>query len=326
MTISKKCRENTDNFLRSYSIQKALSQVSGYDESQSEEISAVSGDSETASVKPFNTDLKSGQIRLLADVSRLTYVLLLRRGEDNAFITMAFSHYDFPATNEELSLERYAGCYLNVLQVWNTRSMQDETLHRSWLCGTLPESVCEDVWNFWLFLATGSPMPEHLRDKIGIPIEQDDDIRLEYMREERQPFAAIELANLKSDIEENGRNTDDWFEMDRYILPSLWSSETLSLAAADEKPNISRKCAIYGRDETLYLEYSPEENKVWIAIYDANNEHASGLDNAEIVDVKGNPLGIINGWKCVFDVGKDFDGSIGIRTADGTVYMLEAIS
>ena len=327
MNTMEKCRENTENFLRSYSIQKALSKVSGYDESQPTTLPA---DVETAPVKPFNTDLKPGQVRLLADVSRLTYVVLLRRWGDDAFVTMAFSHYDFPATDEELSLERYAGYYLNVLQIWNTRSLQDETLQKSWLCGTLPEETSKDAWDFWLSMTMGSPMPEHLKDKTGIPIEDEDDIRLEYIREEWLPFAEIENADLES-MESGADNqddeADDWLEMDRYILPSLWSSDPMPLAAADEKTNISKKCAIYGRDEILHLEYSPEEKKVWIAIFDAKDEKRSfELDKAEVVDVKGKTLGTIDGWKTSFDVAPDFDGSIGIRTEDGTVYTLEEIS
>lgn len=325
MKTTDKCLENTENFLRSYLIQKDLSQVSGCEPRPA----TLPADLKTAPVKPFDTDLKCGQVRLLADVSRPTYIVLLRRQGDDAFVTMAFSHYDFPATNEELSLERYAGCYLNVLQVWNTRALYDETLRRSWLCGTLPGAVCDDAWDFRLSITTGSPMPEHLIDKTGTPIEQSDDIRLEYLREETLPFAGIRTADQESaesatDEEEN--NAANWFDMDRYFLPSPLPAETMALAAADEKKNINTRCAIHGREETLCLEYSPDENKVWIDVFDAGaGNRVLTLDHAAIVNVKGKELGTIQGGECMFDVEPSFDGSIGIRTEDGTVYILEEL-
>ncbi len=81
------------------------------------------------SLNPFNTDLDCGQIRLLRDVERITYVVLLRRWERDSFVAMTFSHYDFPATDEEFKPDFDGGIYLNTLQAWNTRTLQDETLY-----------------------------------------------------------------------------------------------------------------------------------------------------------------------------------------------------
>ena len=329
MNLREKSRQNTENFLKSYLIQKDLSRVSGYDESQELETSA---EVPATPVKPFDEDLQCGQIRLLADVDRITYIVLLRRWGDNAFVTMAFSHYDFPATDEEMSLERDAGLYLNVLQVWNTRTLLDETLKKSWLCGTLPEDMCGDAWTFWLALTTGSELPDRLVEKSGTPVEDEDDVRLEYLREEMAVFAGVDSADLAlaetssadaaPETATGGDSFPDW--MNGLILPPLWhNEEAFALAAGGEQENILKTCVIDGCNELLCLEFSPEEETVWIDILSADAQDVvTTLDGSEIVDAYEHVLGVIRNGKCKLKVGRDFDGGIAVRLRDGTVRIL----
>ena len=330
MNTMEKCRQNTENFLRSYHIQKAMSEVSGYDETQGPKISA---NVPSTPIRPFNEDLQCGQIRLLADVDRITYIVLLRRWNDNAFMTMAFSHYDYPATDEEMSLERDVGLYLNVLQAWNTRSLMDETLKKSWLCGTLSEEQCSDAWTFWLALTTGSELPERLREKSGIPIEDENDIRLDYLQEEMAVFSAVDSADLtlaetssaekSPETEAESSSSLDW--MNGLILFPLWNrNEPMPLAAGGEKKAIRKKCVIDGRKEILHLAFSSEEGTAWIDIFSADDSDFSvALDGSKIVDADECELGTILDGSCMLTVGKDFDGRIAIRLKDGTICTLE---
>ena len=329
MNTMEKCRQNTENFLRSYLIQKAMSEVSGYDEALGLETSA---DIPSTPIRPFNEDLQCGQIRLLADVDRLTYIVLLRRWNDKAFMTMAFSHYDFPATDEEMSLDRDVGLYLNVLQAWNTRSLMDKTLKKSWLCGTLSEEQCNDAWTFWLAMTIGSELPERLKEKSGIPVEDEDDVRLEYLQEEMAVFAKVDSMDLtlaetssadeSPETEAEGSSALDW--LNGLILPPLLHrQDAMALAAGSEQENILKTCAIDGRAEFLCLEFSPEEETVWIDILSADGQGiATTLDDSEIVDSDEQVLGVIRNGKCKLRVSRDFDGSIAIRLKDGTICIL----
>ena len=329
MNTMEKCRRNTENFLRSYHIQKAMSEVSGFDESQDLKTSA---DIPSAPVRPFHEDLQCGQIRLLADVDSVTYIVLLRRWGDNAFVTMAFSHYDFPATDEEMSLEREVGMYLNVLQVWNTRTLMDETLRKSWLCGTLPEEMCSDAWTFWLALTAGSELPDRLREKSGTPIEDENDVRLEYLQEEMAVFAKVDSMDLAlaetpsteeaPEVKAEDNPFLDW--LNGLILPPLWRSEdSLALAAGGEKDIIQKKCAIESREEILSLEYAPKKNAVWIHVFSADRTISTSLDGTQIIKADERSLGTIQNGECVLNVEKGFDGSIALRLKDGMVCLLE---
>lgn len=319
MNISEKSKLNTLNFLRSYAIQKAMSEVSVPDEAL--DVAPVRNDA-SAGVRPFDIELKCGQIRLLADVNRLTYIVLLKEWGDNAFVTTAFSHYDFPATDEEFALERNYGAYLNVLQVWNTRTLRDEILKRSWVCGTLSESVRRTVWDFWLSLSAGKELPIQIRERSGVPIESRNDVRLEYMREEAEVFAVIEAADLND--AEAGNKLNSWFN-DNLILPPLWQPEELVLAAGDEKQNIRLKCVVDGRPEILALQYSQSEKKVWIRVFSPAMERSDALDGAGIVDAAQKTLAVIAGDRCEFPAPDGFDGAVAVRTADGAIRTLSVL-
>ena len=191
--MNMKRETNTNHFLCSYKIQKRMSTVSGFDETQNMRTGK--------SVKlhpqnPFDTNLKEGQIRLLSQLDRITYVVLLRRWEEDAFVVMTFSHYDFPATDEEIKHEFDGGMYLNTLQAWNTRTLLDETLKKSWLIGELPASDCSDAWDFWEHLMTGRDLKAELLEKTGLPITSADDPRIQYMKEELAAFDQLDDAEL----------------------------------------------------------------------------------------------------------------------------------
>ena len=331
MTVAQKRENNTNNFLRSYLMQKDLKKISGYDEPDSWNTSA---DIEAASVADFNTDLHPGQIRLLADLDQITYILLLRRWEEDAFVVTAFSHYDFPATDEEMMLEGNRGSYLNTLQIWNTRTLRDDTLKRSWLCGNLPEDICLEAWEFWTSFINGKKLSDHILQKSGTPISAADDIRLEYMREEMAAFAGIDASDLIDD-EKSATSVsiaasctatkvqDNWPEWlgEKYMLPPLWKNDAEILAAGDEKENIHINCHIYERDELVAIDWSPAEKSLWINIFNSDKSNfSSALDNAKIINASGNILGIIKNGQCKISRIKNFDGTIGILDADNTIY------
>lgn len=320
MNVKKICSRNTQDFLRSYQIRKAMESVSGFDESQLQETTISVSVSE---IKPFDLDLQCGQIRILADVEQLTYVLLLKRWSRDAFLVTAFSHYDFPATDEEMSLERYVGAYLNVLQIWNTHVLQDEKLRKGWCCGTLPEDLRHDAEKFWQTLASGQSVEDSLLVRSGTPIVDSDDPRLRYMLEEGSTFSEIDGGDLNF-AQRKVPSASDLFDSNLMLLP-LWENG-MALAAGEGEKIIHKNCVIDGCLEKLILHYSAEENSVWIDIFTGDlSTRTSSLDGAKIVDSRENILGVIADGRCKFVAGAEFDGSIALCKKDGRVCILTEI-
>lgn len=326
MNLTEIQNRNTENFLQSYNIRCKMREVSGYDEEISEGNFA---DCKIPAIKDFDKTLAAGQVRLLPDAKELTYVLLLHEWEDNAYVVSAFSHYAAPATDEELQIAPDAGLFLNTLQMWNTRTLRNEILEKSWLIGNVSEEICEDAWLFWSSMITGEELPERLLSRTGIPISDDEDIRLEYMAEESQIFSEIDANDLdfSEEIDEDyGEfSLPDWLQP-KLVLPALWSEKQTAFAAGDEKENIRIKCNISETDNNLLVEYSQAEGALYLEVYDKNfSQESRALDGAQVIDAEENILGVIQDGFCKINDLFDFDGSFGIKTQEGKIYTAEEI-
>ena len=170
-----KRQQATKNFLQSYRIRKAFEQVSGYDENEDMTTTTTT----TATVSPFDEVIEKGQIRLLSQCELPVYVLVLKEWEKGIHLVSTYSAYDFPATNEELS------CGRSVVQVWNTRTIFDEVLKKSWLCGKAKESDVKDVFDLWAHSLGNRKLSEDLVERTSAPLDEqsEDDIKTiaEYM-------------------------------------------------------------------------------------------------------------------------------------------------
>ncbi|HCG25263.1 MAG TPA: hypothetical protein DE060_18710 [Lentisphaeria bacterium] len=315
--MNMKREKNTNHFLCSYKIQKRMSEVCGFDETQNMQTGK--------SVKlhpqnPFDTNLKEGQIRLLSQLDRITYVVLLRRWEENAFVVMTFSHYDFPATDEEFKPQFDGGMYLNTLQAWNTRTLQDETLKKSWLIGNLPASDCSDAWDFWEHLMTGRDLKSELLEKTGLPITLSDDPRIQYMKEELAAFDQLDDAELTEESD-----TAIWFN--RIELPPLWQEEEIALAAGDEKQDFIAECTPYGYDEFVSIVFSPREKTLRVNIYTADQRDVSHtFDSWEFISEDCTVLASVHDGFCIVRDVESFDGKCALRNpVNHSVIILENI-
>ena len=318
VTLLEKQQHNTDKFLTSYEIRKKLSEVSGYDETLSQETSDTIV---SAPVKEFDTELKCGQVRLLADMEEITYLLLLKKWDDNSYLATAFSHYNFPATNEELALGCYAGAYLNVLQIWNTRTLQNSILEKSWVCGEVTEKVCSEAWQFWTSLINGTRLSDEILARTGTLIEDEADPRIEYMREEMSFWARIDEMDFElAQAAEEEPSFPVWDE-NRLMIPRLWAQEDLSLAAGEEKKNIYLNCHIDEHNELVKVIWDPEEKTLRLTIFDGA-QRTKSLDGAKVVDVNENCLGVIAEGKCFIKELHDFDGCFALLLENGEIALL----
>lgn len=315
--INLKREKNTNHFLCSYKIQKKMSSISGFDETQDMRTPATL---KLHPQNPFDTNLQEGQIRLLSQLERITYVVLLRRWEEDSFVVMTFSHYDFPATDEEFKPEFNGGMYLNTLQAWNTRTLQDETLKKSWLIGNLPALDCSDAWDFWEHLMTGRDLRSALLEKTGLPITSADDPRIQYMKEELAAFDQLDDEELteKSD-------TPSWFN--RIELPPLWQEEEIALAAGDEKQDFIAECTPYGYDEFVSIIFSPREKILRVNFYTADQSDVSHtFDSWELISEDCTVLASVHDGFCIVRDVESFDGKCALRNpVNHSVIILENI-
>lgn len=313
--INLKREKNTNHFLCSYKIQKKMSSISGFDETQDMRTPATL---KLHPQNPFDTNLQEGQIRLLSQLDRITYVVLLRRWEEDAFVVMTFSHYDFPATDEEFKPEFDGGMYLNTLQAWNTRTLLDETLKKSWLIGNLPASDCSDAWDFWENLMTGRDLRFELLEKTGLPITSADDLRIQYMKEELAAFDQLDDAELTEESD-----TPSWFN--RIELPPLWQEEEIALAAGDEKQDFIAECTPYGYDEFVSIIFSPREKILRVNIFTSDQSDVSHtFDSWELISEDCTVLALVYDGFCMVRDVESFDGKCALRNpANRSIIILE---
>lgn len=331
--ILKKQRKNTEDFLGSYLIRRKLSEVSGYDENNSCEVSEPV---ELAPINDFHPQLEVGQIRLLSQTENMTYVVLLQRWEEDSFLTMAFSHYDFPATDEEFKPQFDRGLYLNTFQAWNTRTISDKVLAESWHIDDLPESDLQDARDFWHHLITGAELPERLLERSGVPITKENDIRIEYMQKEMQNFAKIEMLEAENEQNSDNEILENTEQENIYILkldiPPVFLSQNkhnnagrgYSLAAGGEECLLFVKCKPFGYDEVCTIEYEKDENILRVKFYTSDQKAYSHLfDKWEIIDEEENILGVIANGRCIIENLSDFDGKCALRSPQGEIVIFD---
>lgn len=277
-------KKHVASFVTSYFMHKKMEEVSGFYEN---------GDFSTTvkpvEKNPFDEELEAGQIRLLADTERITYVALLKRWGDDAFIVMPFSRYNSPATDEELKTNFDGGLYLRVLQAWNTRTLQDTTLKKSWCIGTLPQNDLDDAWTMWEATIADVTLSDDILQRTGLPIYRKQDPRLKYKREELVNFARIDaedLALLETVPATTQKNT--------ITLWKLLDRRSAALAAGDEKNNLAFNLEIAEPKATIFIEYSQHDKRLFFDVYDANGAPTTMLDGCIILDAADDrQLGVI---------------------------------
>lgn len=319
-TIWEKRRHNSEDFLQSYCIIRKMSEVSGYDEDASFEVSKPV---ELAPINPYDPQLEVGQIRLLSQTEFTTYVVLLQRWGKEAFLTMAFSHYNSPATDEEFKPQYNRGLFLNTLQAWNTRTISYKTLRKSWHVDNLPEKDLQDARDFWNHFITGAELPERLLERSGIPIMEGDDIRIQYIQEEMQNFAPIE--KLEMEYEQSSEEADESISsLFPLRFPSVYPEPQLRLAAGGEECLLFVKCKPFGYDEVCTIEYEKDENILRVKFYTSDQKAYSHLfDKWEIIDEEENILGVIANGRCIIENLSDFDGKCALRSPQGEIVIFD---
>lgn len=145
-------------------------------------------------VRPFDTDVAAGQIRILADLERLTYVVVLPWGE-GVWAIIPFSHFRSPATDKELLAEEADDAPLlqKVYQVWNMRTLHTRIVQRGWVDGEVSAADRTALSAMAQYHLLGTDLPAELVTRTGVPVSAPSDPRREYIKDAMGLF--LELAN-----------------------------------------------------------------------------------------------------------------------------------
>ena len=269
-------KKYVSDFMKAYLLTKKLQDAS-VDDNENQETTVP-----LCKTHPFDTHLEAGQVRVLRHTQRVTYVVLLKRWEDDSFVVTPFSFYSVPATDEELKTVWDGGLFLRVLQVWNTRTLQDETLYKSWLVGYLPAQDVKDAWRCWEASLGGEPLSDSILKRTALPIIHSNDPRLEYKRQELTNFARVDAEDLET-LEK----------------PRIWTIQSFfnrqnALAAASAEDNPQFIYSIEEKNLIIFIEYSLHDKVLSCEVSTKDGKPRTELDGCQVMEVKGqNVLGVI---------------------------------
>ena len=293
-------KKSVTDFLASYLMDRELASVPVFDED--EDMTTVGTVCEAGA---YDKDLAEGQIRLVKDTERITYVVLLRRWEADSFLVMPFSWYNDPATEEEFRCEFDGGLFLRVLQAWNTRTLQDETLEKSWLIGELPEKDMEDAWNFWQYTLGLEDVSDDLLQRSGLPIYDEQDPRIEYKREELKNFAKLDVLDMENAEKCRVLDFRAYLNSSESIYSVFANQEeeeevAYAMAAGDEEEDLQFTYTIAERGIECSVTYEKAEKQLYIKVYDKDGKRTSALDECQVMDKSSRTsLGVIQDGRLI---------------------------
>jgi len=321
-TVDAARSENAQQFLRLLGWRRQLETVSGFDEN---EDMTTSKEAKLSAPLPFNENLAPGQVRLLSQSDGpFLYVALLRRWEEDSFLVTPFSPYPVPATDEEFQPQYDGGVCLRTLQSWNTRTLQDATLKKSWLVTTLSEADRQDAFDFWCHTFTGKSVEERLLRRSGTPILSEDDPRIEYMSESMEAFALVDAEDMALAMEPvHARQSALTYAFEQVLSGDRLRSvrgEELAMAAAPATSRFAEEYVVLGADD-LKVTLMGDKDGLTLVVHE-HGRRCDRLSGAEVVLEDGAVLGRIEGSGCSFHVPPDFNGCFGIREQSGHVCSL----
>lgn len=151
-------------------------------------------------VQPYDLEVAAGQIRLLADPERMTYVAVMPWGySPDMWMVIPFSRFENPATDKELLSTDAASApmFQQVYQVWNTRTWHTSIVQRSWVAGEIADAdraALSAVAQFWLL---NTEVHADVRARTGAPLAGPDDPRCTYIKESVRLLEQLDAEDLE---------------------------------------------------------------------------------------------------------------------------------
>lgn len=139
-------------------------------------------------VREFDRTVAVGQVRLLSpeltpDTDRPVFVAVFGDWAEGEVLMAPFSPFSIPATPGEWLTGRTTPV-LQVLQVWNARSVPSASLAESWHVDDFTRQECKNAWLVFEHEAFGKALASELEQQVGPPLIHPDDPRRTYQDDE----------------------------------------------------------------------------------------------------------------------------------------------
>lgn len=318
-------RKAVENFLVQLALRRRLSEIDagedGHDMTQ-EELAATRAEC-ARRIHPFDQEIAPGHVRMLAGTERPTYVLVARRWTGKSWLVIPFSGFSEPATETELKFRIDGGVGLRVLQLWNARSLLEQTLAKSWLVYTLQAAELDDAITAWKWSVGEGELSEDQILRTGLPIMRRDDPRIAYEDSELANFAKLDSKDLIA--------TEHlaWLESIRTVASGMTPfarsrvfEQDYALAAAEAEKPVAANCHIPEFDGVVNVRYTPHDRRLYIRVFGADGNSSQKLDGWEVFGSDTCLLGTISnaGFVCEFKAA--FDGVLCLTHEEGNVVHL----
>ena len=166
-------------------------------------------------VNPFDSDINTAEIRLLPsnlvpNSKRPYYVAIIKKWEDDLMLVAPFAPFSIPATTGELDTLKQHFSLAN-LQLWNTRTIPNILLKQSWLVDKMQQEECDDAFAVFANITSGKILSADLKKRIGLPIINPKDPRVEYQNNEKELLNTLQdkifnYEKFRECIEEKNNN------------------------------------------------------------------------------------------------------------------------
>lgn len=148
-------------------------------------------------VRPFQAYPQPGEIRLLSQLDKITYVAILPWDWCHSLI-VPLSHYEEPATDKEMRTENHdkKGLFQQVYQCWNFRTINNVLLAKSWLVNRMSDEEVNRLKTMMRYSLLGDELPDEIKNLTAAPIFREEDPRVTYMQEENKLFQKLDAMDF----------------------------------------------------------------------------------------------------------------------------------
>ena len=304
-----------DGWLEQYQVKNELSEVDNLfsqGEYSEKEMATLK-----SAVSDFNDDLAAGQIRIwgsemVKDKKNPPYFAVISEWDNDMWLVAPFSPLGLPANGGEMATELDIP-FCETLQCWNARTVQSCLVARSWLVGTLPETIIQAAKDLFLNLTFGDELPENFSFLRGGPVLTQLDPRIRFLRQSKEQFSPLHEKVMQLNFFRSQQTV--------VLFDQQEDEEGFQLAAADLKKTITKHFISAEFRCQVTLTIVPDEDPEIFIIDDVGNDFI-GLDGFSIRNRKGKILATIQGGNAIIPAA-EFDGTLLITKPDGWPIALQ---
>jgi hypothetical protein len=275
-------------------------------------------------VRPFDTDPSGfvpGAVREAAgyatnDPTRGLRLLILADWGDGHSLVVPFSPFQEPASTGEIHTGRI-DTPLAVLCPWNSRVVPIDLLRDTWWADTFDADEIEDARCAFRNCVMDEPLPPQLATRIGAPINDPGDPRVEYQTIETQimadflrgfqclatgdgddPVEPRTLVVVSSESPESSEPDVTQIDLGEY---DAWASEQFAKLAAAGSQAPPPDTILVAPAHNVSISVTPEGANLCATVFDSEGEESNALNGAAIRAPDGAVIAVFTNGRARID-------------------------